>query len=310
MRGATPAAAALRPRTNLGAREPAFHDSRRVARPWAGGHRRRAARRARARPRGPGPRHGAAPARAWARRPHEDRKRLRRDPLGRQARADAGQPGRRPGRQPRLPELGRPHEPMARGRGGRGVAPAAARPRRPGRPSEVRLHGRAQRAGARQRARDGRPRRRGHPGQGVSASARGQHPQPRHPDRFGDRAGARRPGARGLRGCRRRPRSLPGLGDVRCDGRGDRSAAQGEREPRRKVRGARLRAGPGPRLLRRLGPQARRPPRAGRVLDPVGQGGFPGRGLGGRRSPTTRSSGTRSGAGTGRPTTPAASRAG
>ncbi len=49
------------------------------------------------------------------------------------------------------------------------------------------------------------------------------------------------------------------------------------------VRGLRPRAGPG--LLRRLGPQARRPPGAGRLLDPVGQGRLARRGLGGRRAP-------------------------
>ena len=98
------------------------------------------------------------------------------------------------------------------------------------------------------------------------------------------------------------------------DGRRDRPAAQGEREPRRHLRGARLRARPGPRLARLLGRAARRPPRAGDRLDPGGQGRLRRRGVGRRGRP--RLGGprrdlldSRSAAVTARRTAPAASRA-
>ena len=121
--------------------------------------------------------------------------------------------------------------------------------------------------------------------------------------------------ARGLRDGRRLAGALP---RPRCrggDGRRDRPAAKGEREPRRGVRGAGLRAPARARLVRELGRPPRRSPGAGGGLDPGGQGGLGGRGLGGRRpalapSPTTRSSGPRSAGTTARATGPAGSRAG
>ena len=104
------------------------------------------------------------------------------------------------------------------------------------------------------------------------------------------------PRPRGLRRRRRRPGALPRRRGERGDGRGDQPAAQGQREPRRQLRGARLRPRPGPRLARLLGREARRPPRRRRRLDPVGQGRLdrakPGTSPAGRAPrPTTRSSG-------------------
>ena len=120
---------------------------------------------------------------------------------------------------------------------------------------------------------------------------------------------------RGLRRRRRLAGPLPRRRGRRADGRRDRPAAEGEREPRRDLRGPRLRPRPRARLARRLGRAPRRPPRAGGGLDPGGQGRQRRRGVGGRRlcparSPTTRSSGPRSAATTARPTAPAGSRAG
>ena len=128
----------------------------------------------------------------------------------------------------------------------------------------------------------------GEPRQGLFDRARRERAQPRHPDRLGVRPAAGRPRTRGLRRGRRFARALPGRGDLGRDGRGDRPPPQGEREPGGQVRGARLRPGAGPGLVRRLGPQARRPPGAGRLLDPVGQGRVARRGLGGRRPPGLR----------------------
>ncbi len=115
----------------------------------------------------------------------------------------------------------------------------------------------------------------------------------------------------GLRRGRRRPRPLPRPRGQRGDGRGDQPPAQGQREPRRHLRGARLRARPRPRLARLLGRSARRPPRRRRRLDPVGQGRLDRRSLGRRRAARLR--GARrdllvasSAATTARPTTPAA----
>ena len=95
-----------------------------------------------------------------------------RGPLRDPPRPHARQPDRAAGRQPRLRQLGGADEPVAGRRRGRGVAPAAARPRRPRRRAEVRPPRRPQRARARQRARDRRAGRRRRDRQGVPARAR------------------------------------------------------------------------------------------------------------------------------------------
>ncbi len=141
-----------------------------------------------------------------------------------------------------------------------------------------------------------------------------ERPQPRHPDRLGQGARARRPRARRLRRRRRGPGALPRPRGERGDGRRDQPPAQGQREPRRHLRGARLRPRPGPRLPRLLGRPSRRPPRRRRRLDPVGQGGLDRRSLGRRRAarlggPRRDLLVARSAATSARPTTPAASRA-
>ena len=171
-----------------------------------------------------------------------------------------------------------------------------------------------QRARAGQRPRDRRPRRRRLDRPRLPRGARRQRPQPRPADRLGAGARAARPGAGRLRRRRRGPGPLPRPGGERGDGRGDQPAAQGEREPRRQLRGARLRARPRARLPRLLGRPPRRPPgRRGR-LDPVGQGRRDRRSLGRRRPPRLRGPRrdllvARSAATTARPTTPAGSRA-
>ena len=150
---------------------------------------------------------------------------------------------------------------------------------------------------------------------GFLAALGVEHPQPRAADRLGAGARARRPDAGRLRERRRGPGPLPRPGGEQGDGRGDQPPAQGEREPRRQLRGARLRPRPGARLPRLLGRPSRRPPRRRRRLDPVGQGGRDRRSLGRRRPP--RLGGprrdllvARSTATSAKPTTPAASRAG
>ena len=115
-------------------------------------------------------------------------------------------------------------------------------------------------------------------------------------------------------GGRRRPGALPRPRGERGDGRGDQPPAQGQREPRRHLRGARLRPRPRARLARLLGRPPRRPPGRRRRLDPVGQGGRDRRSLGRRRPARLRGPRrdllvARSAATTARPTTPAASRA-
>ena len=128
-------------------------------------------------------------------------------------------------------------------------------------------------------------------------------------------AGARRPEAGGLRRGRRRPGPLPRPGGQQGDGRGDQPPAQGQREPRRQLRGAELRPRPRDRLPHLLGRPARRAPGRRRRLDPVGQGRRDRRSLGRRRPP--RLGGARRDllvarrtATSAKPTTPAASRAG
>ena len=270
----------------------------------------------RARPRGARPRHGAPPARPRPRRPDADRDRHRRGPLRRPPRPHARQPDRAAGRQPRLQELGRPDEPLA-GRGlraGRGP-PAAARPRRPGRRPEVRPLRHPQHPRARQRPRDRRPRRRRRRRPRLPHRARGRGPQPRHPDRLGRRGGARRADPGRLRRRRRRPGPHPRPGGLEGDGRRDQPPAEGQREPRRHLRGDRLRARPRARLPRLLGRPARRPARPGGLLDPVDQGRLDRRSVG-RRDPPRLGSPRRdllvgeATATSAKPTAPAASRAG
>ena len=204
---------------------------------------------------------------------------------------------------------------MAGRRRGRGVPPAASRPRRPGRPAQVRIQRRAKRAGARQRARDGRPGRRRRDREGVparrsaSASTATCCGSPRceapAPDDLG-------------------PEDFAEVDDspVRCldseaergDGRRDRPPPQGEREPRRHVRGAGVRAAPGlgshvsweERLDSRLAQaivsiQAVKGVSVGEAWDVAGCPA---------PSRTTRSSSRRNAAGIARRTAPAASRAG
>ena len=144
---------------------------------------------------------------------------------------------------------------------------------------------------------------------------RRQRAQPRGPDRLGARSRARRPRRRGLRRRGRLAGSLPRPGCERGDGGRDRPPAEGEREPRRDLRGAGLRPGAGARLPHRAGRSAwtRAWPRRWSRSRPSrgSRWGRPGRSPAGPApSRTTRSSGPRSGAGTGRPTAPAASRAG
>ena len=186
------------------------HDSRRIARPRAGRDRRGPAGRARARPERARSRHGAPPARPRARRPDEDRERRGRDPLRGPARAHPRQPDRGAGRQPRLPELGRADEPLAGGRGGRGDPPAAARPRRPRRAAEVRLHATsATCSSAPARARPPRAWPPGSIAKGFLDARRRRGPQPRDPDRLGERARSATTSA---------PRTSTGVDDspVRC----------------------------------------------------------------------------------------------
>ena len=270
----------------------------------------------RARPRGARPRHGAAPARPRPRRADEDRERLGRDPLRRAPRAHARQPDRGPGRQPRLRELGGADEPLAGRRRGRGGAPA----RGPATPtsSGCRSSGYSdvrnvlERASAREtaaRVAAGSIARAFLTALGVSVHS--------HVIQIGSVAAPEREDlvAGRLRRRRRGPGALPRPRRERRDGRGDRPPAQGQREPRRQLRGARLRARARARLARLLGGTPRRPPRAGGRLDPVDQGRRDRRGLGCRRAP--RLGGPRrdlplatSAATSARPTAPAASRAG
>ena len=151
-------------------------------------------------------------------------------------------------------------------------------------------------------------------GEGVPDRARRQRPQPRDPDRLGaaPAAASSRPRTSPASTTRRSAASTTSrLGG---DGRGDQPAAQGQREPRRHLRGARLRARPGTRLARLLGGSStaawpRRSSRSSRSR--ASRSARPGRSPGGRAPrPTTRSSTTRSAAGTARPIAPAASRAG
>ena len=83
---------------------------------------------------------------------------------------------------------------------------------------------------------------------------------------------ARRPDGGGLRGRRRVAGALHRRRRDRRDGRGDRSRAEGERVARRRLRGARVRTGAGPRLAHLVGRAARRATRAGDPLDPRDEG--------------------------------------
>ena len=172
-----------------------------------------------------------------------------------------------------------------------------------------------QRAGARQRPRDRRPRRRRLGRPRLPHRARRRGPQPRDLDRLGGRGGARGAHPGRLRGHRRRPGPHPRPGGQQGDGRRDQPPAEGEREPRRHLRGDRLRARPRARLAHLLGRPPRRAARPGGRLDPVDQGRLDRRSVGRgdaapARKPTTRSSGRRRTATSAKRTAPAASRAG
>ena len=213
----------------------------RVARPRPDVHRRGPAGRARARPRGHRPRHGAPPARPRPRRAHEDRARH----------APRSRPGVRHGRTLGGPialqvanrdfaNWGERMNPWpVEARRARGP-PAAARPRRPGRAVEVRLHRRAQRPRARQRARDGRPRRRRRRVPRRSCARSGSRCA-RTSSQIGDgRAPSRRTSPltpADFAGGRRRPGALPGPRGERGDGRPHQRPAQGQRVDRRGLRG-------------------------------------------------------------------------
>ena len=182
-----------------------------------------------------------------------------------------------------------------------------------GRP-EVRPHRRAQRARARERARDGRAGGLRRAGQGVPARARRDGLLARDADRRVRGARARRPGAGRLRGRRRVAGALPRRRRERRRWSPRSTRAEGQRVARRGVRGARVRARARARLARVLGGAPRRAAGAGDHVDPGDEGRGDRRRL--RRSPgtparrpTTRSSGPRSAATTARPTARAGSRA-
>ena len=231
----------------------------RGSRAGAGGHR---------------PRPGPPPARARARRPDEDRVRPR-DGLGRHPpRPHARQPGRAADREPRPRELGRAHEPVA-GRGGRSrrsTCRARATPTSPACSSTATRDVRnvLERASARETAARVAA---GALGEGVPARARHDRPQPRPADRRACARPARETS---------RPQDFEGVDEspVRCldagrehgDGGRDRPRPQGEREPRRGLRGARLRRPARARLAHRLGRAPRRPARVRADVDPRDEG--------------------------------------
>ena len=230
----------------------------------------------------------------------------------------ARQPDRAPGRQPRLRELGRADESLAgrgpEGRSARCTCRGPATPTCPGSSSTATTTS-ATSSSARAPARPppGSP-----PARSPASSSRALGVQIRsHVTRIAGVAAprARRARARGLRRRRREPGPLPRPGRRGGDDRGDRPPAQGEREPRRQLRGARLGPRARARLPRLLGGAARRPDRAGDGLDPVGQGRQIGAGLGGRRARRARDAHDeifwepRGAATTARPIAPAASRA-
>ena len=220
------------------------------------------------------PRPRAAPARPRPRRADEDR----------DATAPRSPPGVRHGR-----TLGSPvallienrdyanwAERMTRGRSrrrsrrctcrGPGHADLAGRP-------EVRLHRRAQRARAGERARDGGARGRRRAREGLPARARHDGLQPRAPDRLGARR--RRPATRRRTTSRRRrvAGALP-----RRRGRAPRWSAEIDHARKAnetlggvfEVRGVRAR--PGPRLAHLLGRAPRRAAGAGDHVDPGDEG--------------------------------------
>ena len=142
---------------------------------------------------------------------------------------------------------------------------------------------RAQRPRARERARDGGARRGRLARQGVPARARrvestatccgsrrSRRPSPTTSARTTSTASTNRRSAASTRTPSR-------------DGRGDQPPAEGEREPRRRLRGARVRAHARARLARELGGAPRLAPGAGDRLDPGGQGRRGRRGVGRRR---------------------------
>ena len=141
--------------------------------------------------------------------------------------------------------------------------PRPARPRRPGRRAQVRLQRRPQRPRARLGARDG-------------GAGRGRRRRPRLPARARHRGlvvhgrGRRRRGRPGechplARGGRRLAAALPGPRRRGRDDRPDRRGAVGRRHGRWRLRGRRPRAADRARVVRPLGPPARRarwPPRS------------------------------------------------
>ena len=152
-------------------------------------------------------------------------------------------------------------------------------------PAEVRPLRRPQRARARERARDrGASGRRG-ARQGAPARLRRERPQPRDPDRLGARRRSATTSApEDFAGRRRVAGPLPRPGGRRGDGRRDRPAAEGQREPRRDLRGAGLRARS--RASARTSSWDERldgAPRPGARLDPGREGRLGRRGVGGRR---------------------------
>ncbi|CAA9478251.1 MAG: Chorismate synthase, partial [uncultured Solirubrobacteraceae bacterium] len=255
------------------------HHRRRVTRPRPDLHRRRTACRAVARAGGHQRRHGPPPARSRPRWAHEDRARHRRGDRGPAPRIHHGRSDRAVGGQPRLRQLGGADEPVAGGgHGPRGPSPAPGS-RRPGGRAEVQLHRRAQRAGARQRPRDGGARRRRRGREGLPAGARRRDRLPRRADRRRARGAARGARAGRLRRRRRVARALPGRRHVARDGRGDQRAAQAQRVAGRRLRAARLRPRARPRLSRLVGGAPGRPHRSRHALDPGLQGRRPGRRL-------------------------------
>ena len=211
-------------------------------------------------PRGPRPRSRAAPARARPRWPDEDRDGPRGRRLGRAPRQDARQPGHDPRPEPRLRELGGADEPVAGGRRGRGGAPAATRATptsRASRSSASRdVRNVLERASARETA--------ARVACGALAKAfLGDFGVQvfSHVVQIGSvaRPSAGRPRAGGLRCGRRVAGPLPRRGGERGDGGGDQHRAEGERVARRRVRGARVRARAGDRLVHLVGGPDGRP---------------------------------------------------
>ena len=173
---------------------------------------------------------------------------------------------------------------VARARGDREAAPPAPpRPRRSRRHAEVRLRRRPQRARARLGARDRGPRGRRRAGEVAAVAPRYEGDLARDPDGRGH--GLRRRAASHADRSRARRRVFAAL--LRPVGRGrDDRRGQGRGGGRRLARwcgrGARLRRAARARVARALGPQDRRPDRAGAHEHPGHEGRGARRGLRGR----------------------------